>query len=354
MNAHLLLEEWRDTKSHSRSDSARRELDASPIAIVGMAAQFGPWDDTARSSRSTFWADTVAEAKPKGTAGHWREASPPSTGHGRTAHSRSTGSAFRRRNWKRRCPQQLLMLQVAAAALEDAAGPASKSAEISPVRTGAFVGLGLDLNTTNFHLRWSSIAAGVSADRAGLRSRRTGRWWRSAASPRVASPVRSTSVGRVTPSAAKKPPRLVRWNSAFEPFRTASSIASVVGGVDLACDPRLVLPGAVDRPGDGAAAFVLKRLADAERDGRSNILGHPRNRCGWRCGELPDSRATIDARGDFKDAIPFDAAMVSAPSCDVRRLSLAKACLSLRHATLPGDSPQYWLHDRELALGERS
>src|SRR5258707_7618785 len=42
---------------------------------------------------------------------------------------------------------------------------------------------------------------------------------------------------------------------------------ALVGGVDLAGDPRLVLPGHVRLPGEGAVAFVLKRLADAERDG---------------------------------------------------------------------------------------
>ena len=36
---------------------------------------------------------------------------------------------------------------------------------------------------------------------------------------------------------------------------------ALVGGVDLAGDPRVVLPGEVRTPADGAVAFVLKRLA---------------------------------------------------------------------------------------------
>src|SRR5205085_6769295 len=46
-------------------------------------------------------------------------------------------------------PQQLLMLQVAAAAIADCRFRDDRLA------TGAFIGLGLDLNTTNFHFRWS-------------------------------------------------------------------------------------------------------------------------------------------------------------------------------------------------------
>src|SRR4029077_9667479 len=47
-------------------------------------------------------------------------------------------------------PQQLLALEVCAAALEDTAKP---TGEPDP-STGVFVGLTLDPNTTNFHLRW--------------------------------------------------------------------------------------------------------------------------------------------------------------------------------------------------------
>ena len=47
-------------------------------------------------------------------------------------------------------PQQSLMLRVAAEAIGDAHWDASHG-----LRTGVLVGIGLDLNTTNFHLRWS-------------------------------------------------------------------------------------------------------------------------------------------------------------------------------------------------------
>ena len=46
-------------------------------------------------------------------------------------------------------PQQLLVLKAAAAALANGGWN-----EALLLRTGVFIGLGLDLNTTNFHLRW--------------------------------------------------------------------------------------------------------------------------------------------------------------------------------------------------------
>ena len=49
-------------------------------------------------------------------------------------------------------PQQLLMLEVAANALDDA-GLSELTSE-QQCRTGVFIGIALDLNTTNFHFRW--------------------------------------------------------------------------------------------------------------------------------------------------------------------------------------------------------
>ena len=64
-------------------------------------------------------------------------------------------------------PQQLLMLQVAANAWEDFAG--GPLADQPRVRTGVFIGIGLDLNTTNFHVRWNMANhARAWAERLGL------------------------------------------------------------------------------------------------------------------------------------------------------------------------------------------
>src|SRR5262249_36293097 len=47
-------------------------------------------------------------------------------------------------------PQQSLMLRVAAEAIEEASWDTGRA-----VRMGVLIGIGLDLNTTNFYLRWS-------------------------------------------------------------------------------------------------------------------------------------------------------------------------------------------------------
>jgi len=48
---------------------------------------------------------------------------------------------------------------------------------------------------------------------------------------------------------------------------------ALVGGVDLAGDPRLVLPGATELPGEGAVVLVLKRLADAGVTATTPVTG---------------------------------------------------------------------------------
>ena len=60
-------------------------------------------------------------------------------------------------------PQQALLLPVARRALLDA-----KLGEGTRPDVGVFVGVGLDLNTTNFHLRWATLRdAPEIADAAG-------------------------------------------------------------------------------------------------------------------------------------------------------------------------------------------
>ena len=49
------------------------------------------------------------------------------------------------------------MLEAARSALLDAG-----SADAEPARTGVVIGLGLDLRTTDFHLRWQTLEGGKS------------------------------------------------------------------------------------------------------------------------------------------------------------------------------------------------
>jgi acyl transferase domain-containing protein/3-hydroxymyristoyl/3-hydroxydecanoyl-(acyl carrier protein) dehydratase len=111
---------------------------------------------------------------------------------------------------------------------------------------------------------------------------------------------------------------------------------AVVGGVDLACDPRTVLPGGVELPGEGAAAFVLKRLADAERDG-DRVYAVVRGVGVADGATASGTRAAADANcADLDSAVRFDAAAdVGEAGAASAAASLAKACLALWQQILP-------------------
>jgi acyl transferase domain-containing protein/3-hydroxymyristoyl/3-hydroxydecanoyl-(acyl carrier protein) dehydratase len=160
-------------------------------------------------------------------------------------------------------PQQLLALQMAAAALDDCRGNPIEPDDGDPM-TGVFVGLGLDPNTTNFHLRWAAIRAGLDPQPAGpaLNANRVMGALGSIAASRIARAFRFGGPSFTVCSEETSAGRAIEL--AVRALRSRELDRAVVGGVEFASDPR------ADGPrtnADGAAAIVLKRLATAERDG---------------------------------------------------------------------------------------
>jgi acyl transferase domain-containing protein/3-hydroxymyristoyl/3-hydroxydecanoyl-(acyl carrier protein) dehydratase len=185
-------------------------------------------------------------------------------------------------------PQQLLMLQIAADAVEDAGG-----LEGAPrLRTGAVVGIGLDLETTSFHVRWvldrharAALAkAGHDVPEADLEV------WVTKAAAMVCAPLDAQRVlgalgGIVTSRLARElslggPSFGVQAEEAggLRALEVATRLLQrgevdqmIVGAVDLAGDLRRVrarqLLGHREPPADGAVALVVKRLEDAQRAG---------------------------------------------------------------------------------------
>jgi len=276
--------------------AANDESDASrsPIAVVGLAAHFGPWDNLRSFQEFVLGGSDRPEPFPQvadGAPGHFLENVPVPLDRFRIPP----------RELEELLPQQLLMLTTAAAALDDSR--TQPPGETDDPRTGVFIGLALDLNTTNFHLRWS--AKQLAAETLTPEGEAPPAEWVQAVADGVGPPLTADrTMGALGSIAASRIARAFHFGGpSFTVCSEESSAARavelavralrqrdldrvVVGGVDLAGDIRAM--GAADAqrpfsttgqsgpleitsdgvlPGEGAAALVLKRLDDAERDG---------------------------------------------------------------------------------------
>ncbi|MFO0822889.1 MAG: beta-ketoacyl synthase N-terminal-like domain-containing protein [Gemmataceae bacterium] len=361
VNAHLLLEEWSRNPSRKTPrpkasklasvpvvkwkappEQGKQAEAAVPVAIVGIGAHFGPWESS-RAVEEQLLAGNTDTPMPK--VNGWQLANMPCPAGFGIEELTLPIDRFRipPKELEETLPQQLLMLQVAAAALDDCK---SKPTTGDAPTTGTFVGLGLDPNTMNFNLRWAALASGGAADKASppLTANRTMGALGSIAASRIARTFHlggpSHTVCSEEASAARAVELGVRALQAGELDRV------IVGGVELACDPRTVLPGKIKVPGEGAAAFVLKRLADAERDG-DRVYAVIRG-----VGVATDARSALlraehDAAEMFDTAVKFDATRdVGETGSASAAASLVKACAALWQELLT-DSPRYWLRDKE-------
>ena len=316
INAHLLVEEWDDRAGRAavRISGGMREAETpngnDAIVIVGMDARFGKLHSLDEFRTAIFRGDSAIADRPHdrwsgadaATATGIAEA--PSRGAFIDAIDVATGE-FRLppSEIPETLPQQLLMLVSAAQALDDA-GIARRG---DRPRHSVLIGMGLDLNTTNYHLRWVLEAwARDWARQRGLpmSDAEFDRWLahlRDCCGPALTSPRVIGALGNIVASRIARefgfggPSYALSCDAAsglraleiaLRALCTGQIDCAVVGAVDLYGDMRHILADAGLRewsssqharpldaradgtlPGEGACTVVLKRLADAESDG---------------------------------------------------------------------------------------
>ncbi len=298
INAHLLLEEWLPKKPAARTSVAfppSFQRKTPPVAIVGLGVHFGPWDSLADFQHRVF--GHPAE-KPAALPATWWGAEKSRwfaeagfdrsdcRGHFVPAVTAAAGE-FRipPRELAEMLPRQLLMLKIADAALRDAG---LKNEDL--LFTGVFIGAGLDLQATNFSVRWGieALAAGW-AEKLGLQlsPAELAAWvaeLRDACGPPLSANRTMGALGSIVASRIAKEFRiggpsftlaseensgLTALEVAMRALQEGSINRALVGAVDFAGDLRLALgrPAGAGLIGEGGAALVLKRLEEAQRDG---------------------------------------------------------------------------------------
>ncbi|PID55739.1 type I polyketide synthase [candidate division KSB3 bacterium] len=379
INAHVLLEEWEGGSSKTQTlpvdlrwkASANAEL---PIAIVGMDVHFGPWDSLRAFQERLFGRsaapDSATRRRDWGISdSRWFQKSmfKDSALRGYFIDELVIpGGRFKipPKELQESLPQQVLMLLTAAGAVEDAQLNLEDEAAL---RTGVFIGIGLDAGSSNFSYRWSILPKveywakelGLYLNKAELAE------WAQELRDSFCPPLTANrTVGALGGIVAGRVARefnaggagisisseensgLQALNAALRSLQQGDLDQAIVGAVDLAGDIRMLLSGQLETtypllskgvlPGEGSAAIIVKRLDDALKDGDKIYA------------VIKEIGTVSSNTGDLEDCERIEGAQaeIGYTGAASGLASLVKHALCVYREILPDGDPQYWLRNR--------
>lgn len=354
INAHVLIEAAREAVSSNavrvggRPDTSEtcRVIDPAslePVAIIGMDARFGTAEgldafrDVVFAGASAFrersawrWrgAENLIADDLRGLdVGAYLDRIDVATGEFKIPPNEIADIL----------PQQLVMMKSVAAAMRDA----SLTTKERRLRWGVVVGMALDPETTNFHLRWWlrqvapewAARLGLSLDAEAMAA------WTDRLIASIQGPLNAPGVvGNLGGMIASRVAREFRFGGpsfgvsceeasglraleiAQRSLQFGETDVCVVGAVDLAGDWRLALARGDAPIGEGAATVVLKRLSDAERDGDrvyALVRGAGAASCGGVLSGALDRRAVAAAKERALDGANVEAESIGYVECGV-------------------------------------
>ncbi len=323
INGHLLFEEWdheefkvqsSKLKAQSSASSIQQPVSSTPVAIVGMEAVFGSLNSLRDFQETVLNGETIIGKRPKQ---RWKGCDNIAKMHlgididygGFMEDLSLYIGEFRipPNEIPDILPQHLLMLKVAARAMEDAGLPLRENRP----RMGAIIGMGFDFEATNFHLRWNLInqvrvwkKSHDDLNKDDLDNDETASWLESlqdSCCPPLTSTRTLGALGGIIASRIAREfcfggPSFVVSNEEASGLKALEigvrslqqneTDAVLVGAVDFASDVRNVITSHKIRaftkkdeirpfdksadgplPADGAVSLVLKRLDTAIKDG---------------------------------------------------------------------------------------
>lgn len=274
-NAHLILEQWRGqgASASPKAHTADFRRGQDEIVVVGIGASVANRDGREEFARALFGSETALREDAEGYPGGLMEELIVPLEELR----------FPPNDLRRALPQQLLMLKVAMEAVKEVDRLDGKHA-------GAFIGMQCDATIGRYGLRWrlaewapvAELDSGVHVDPAWIQAAReemgpaldaagvVGRMPNILAN-RINNYLDFRGCGYTL--SAEQASGIVALDAAIRALRAGELNAALVGAVDLCCEPvhrrcgAMVLRAPERIPGDAAVALVLKRMADAQRDG---------------------------------------------------------------------------------------